>query len=278
MDLSLIYSAGLAFLGNSLIAVGQGTQKSQVSGIQSHEDRRQKFRRLLLWGLGIASSNLGLVLIYRAIALGHTTIVGTLSGSGLITLVLFSHFVLREAITRRELAGVILIFLGVLAMPLWPGSATPQYIRNDALFLSVAGGIAALLLIIILILRLREQKVGALLALLAGSMTGFSQIYQKVSTTSDIALYLQPSFYLFLGFFLLSFLSMQFAYRRHKAITVIPYFNAMAVIVPLVGGQVFFHESLSLPQWIAVAVIGAGMLLIDYTFITVRHAEDPGTV
>ncbi len=266
MDINLIKSVGLALAGNSLIAVGQGTQKSQVGSIQAHESRGHKFRRLLLWGVGILSSNLGLVLIYKGIALGHTTIVGTLSGSGLITLVLFSHFVLKEKIQAKELWGVILIFLGVLFLPLWPLENTARYVRNDLLFLGTAAVILMVCLLLILIEKRRGNTVGTILALLAGSMTGFSQIYQKVSSTENIPLYLQSSFYIFLALFLLSFSSMQLAYRRHRAITVIPYFNATAVLVPLIGGQVFFAERLSWVQWLCVAVIGAGMVLIDLAF------------
>lgn len=266
MDISLIQSVALAFAGNSLIAVGQGTQKSQVSVIQVGDSRSQKIRRILLWAGGIASSNLGLVLIYQAIALGHTAIVGTLSGSGLITLVLFSHFVLKERVQASELAGVILIFLGVLFLPLWPVDQTASYIRNDALFLGAASVILLLCLLAVFLEKKKGRTVGTILALLAGSMTGFSQIYQKVSATQSSPLYTQSSFYLFLGFFLLSFSSMQMAYRRHRAITVIPYFNASAVLIPLVGGQVFFQERLSWVQWLCVAVIAAGMVLIDLAF------------
>jgi drug/metabolite transporter (DMT)-like permease len=55
---------------------------------------------------------------------------------------------------------------------------------------------------------------------------------------------------------------MQFAYRRGKAIQLIPAFAANTIAVPVVGGVLAFGERLHPLQWIGVILIFSGVLLL----------------
>ena len=61
---------------------------------------------------------------------------------------------------------------------------------------------------------------------------------------------------------LVSMVVMQFAYRRGKAIQLIPAFAANTIVIPVVGGVLAFGERLHLFQWIGVILIFAGVLLL----------------
>ena len=55
---------------------------------------------------------------------------------------------------------------------------------------------------------------------------------------------------------------LQFAYRRGKAIRVIPSFSANYVVVPILGGMLVFGESLHPLQWLGAVLMVAGVLLL----------------
>jgi drug/metabolite transporter (DMT)-like permease len=61
---------------------------------------------------------------------------------------------------------------------------------------------------------------------------------------------------------LVSMVVMQFAYRRGKAIRLIPAFAANTIVIPVVGGVLAFGERLHPFQWIGVTLIFAGVLLL----------------
>jgi drug/metabolite transporter (DMT)-like permease len=269
MKNDLIISAILAFIGNSLIAIGQGTQKSQVSAISKDDKISVKIRRGLIWVGGILCSNSGLVLIYIAIGIGYTTIVGAFNAAGLFTLILFSFFVLKEGIDKAEIAGIVFIFSGMIIIPLFPADTIPLYEFSLTAKWGAIGGLIAVFILALFITKIRKRPVGTALAMLAGSLTGISQVFQKVSRLPVVIDKLTPFWgffhsYIWLVFLAASFLSLQFAYRKHKAITVIPVFNSFAVIVPIFFGQVFFGESLSPIQWAGICFILCGIFVIDF--------------
>ncbi len=55
---------------------------------------------------------------------------------------------------------------------------------------------------------------------------------------------------------------LQIAYGRGKAIDVIPAFNVNFIVVPVAGGVVGFAESVHALQWLGVAVIVAGTIVL----------------
>lgn len=268
MQLELLKSVLFAFLGNSLIAVGQGTQKSQVSKFSKDETGKEKAKRIFVWIIGIVCSNLGLVFIYIAIGKGFTTIVGALNSSGIFVLLLFSHFVLKEKINRFEIAGIGLIFAGIVLISLFPLNIVPKYdFSLSTLWLTIIA-IVAVVVAILVVLKIKHKATGTFLAVLAGIFTGTSQIFQKVHRLPHILESLPKTLgflqsYAWLPFLAASFLILQFSYRKNRVITVVPIFNSLTVIIPIVFGQVFFGERLSALQWVGVGLIIAGVAVID---------------
>ena len=259
MQKNIALSLILAFLGNSMIAVGQGIQKSQVQSIEWKMETAKKWKKVLIWICGILFSNGGLVFLYFAVAVGSSSMVGAMNASGLIALLFFSHFALKEKIDSVEIGGVAMIFAGVIAMFLLPHE--PEVVvafDPSALWVSTAITVTVLLCFAVL-LKLINKPTGFALGLLAGSLSGAVVIQQRAASLGiETAIYIGIS----LAFYFFSFLSLQFAYRRNRIINVLPYYNALRVIVPIVGGQFLFGERLSVWQWAGIGTILAGMVMI----------------
>ncbi len=270
----------LAFAGNALIAAGQSLQKSQVSRFDTTAPAGDKLCKAGFWLAGILSSNAGLALIYLATNFGYTTIVGAMNASALAVLLLIARYLLKEPVHPGEIAGVALIIAGVAVMPIRPSSHVPAYVFSTrAVWLTVLAD-AILFAALITAALVRKAKTGFLLAAFAGTMTAVSQIFQKISHLDNFIASLggfQQTFYkwVWIPFFLPSVLSLQFAYRKNKVVTVIPVFNAFTVVASIAAGQAFFHERLSVLQWTGVGTILAGVVLINVFANRTASGETP---
>jgi len=272
----MLLTVALGFIGNSLISFGQVIQKSQVQSFELKEKAVQKARHAGKWILGIVGSNAGLAILYWAVSIGSASVVGAMNGSGLVALIVFSRLILGERIDRWEISGIALIILGVVLFPLSPMPIETNVIPDiDGLWIGV-GVVVCVLAGLLAVMTRKGKPSGAALGLLAGAFTGFSTLFQKVASI-EIAANGAGSFVftaVWLGFFLLSFLSLQFAYRKNRILKIIPYFTAVKALVPLVGGLLFFSERLSALQWIGVGSIFTGILVIFLRFSLGRRAGE----
>lgn len=275
-----ILSLIAAFSGYSIHSVAQAGQKI---GLATASER--KARGLAIWILSTLCMPAAVFLILYAVSIGNASLVGAMSGSGLASLAIFTHLFMRERITIRELIGVFTIVAAAILIGAFRADTavvSPSLTALYAYFPAVCGSY----LLLWLIFRRRSQIVGIVIAGLAGAMGGFVPLFQKVSTTplglSRPLLHLQfgsetaftswvqrgvnllsnPWALTWIVISLVSMAVMQFAYRRGKAIQLIPAFAANTIAIPVVGGVIVFSERLHPVQWIGIVLILAGVFLL----------------
>lgn len=250
----------LAFLGSSLLSVGQGFQKLGLNV--------PKVRRLKRWGLWTAGLPLmaaSALLIQHATSFGGAALVGAVTGTGLAAMSLFSIFVLKEKHGAAEFAGVGIILgssvlIGVFSLE----EGKPSAIDLTALAVFCGSIVAALAVMIVLF-----RKKTALLCFLYGSLSsgigGFVTLLQKV-TTSGISgsesIAADPFLYLWIALGILSFVFLQMSYNKGKAVHIIPAFSASGIVIPVIGGVVCFSETMNFFQWAGAAGILAGVMIL----------------
>jgi uncharacterized membrane protein len=278
--MTAIISLLVAFAGYSIHAIAQAGQKIGLA-----ITNQRKTRGFTIWILSTLSMPSSVFLILYAVSIGNASLVGAMSGSGLASLAVFSHLYMREQITRRELIGVFTIICAAILIGLFQlQTDTPQIVLK-ALYIYLPAVCGTYLLLWIL-LRNRDQVVGIVIAGLSGAIGGFVPLFQKVSTSTlglsrgllhfhfqnqtGLTILLQkgaglltnPWALAWIVISLASMVVMQFAYRRGKAIQLIPAFAANTVTIPVVGGVLAFGERLDVFQWIGVVLILAGVLLL----------------
>jgi uncharacterized membrane protein len=285
-----ILSLIAAFFGYSIHAIAQAGQKI---GLATMGTRRG--RGLTIWILSTVSMPSAVFVILYAVSIGNASVVGAMSGSGLASLAVFSHVYMREKITSKELLGVLTIIAAAILIGLFRLEQAAETLDLRALYIfcpAICGSYALLWLM----LRKRDGIIGIVIAGLAGALGGFVPLFQKVSTTplglsrpllrlqfvnqSTLTSYVQrgarllsnPWALTWIAISLVSMVVMQFAYRRGKAIQLIPAFAANTIAIPIIGGVIAFNERLHPLQWIGFSLIFAGVLLL-----TVRsgHTIDP---
>jgi drug/metabolite transporter (DMT)-like permease len=136
----------------------------------------------------------------------------------------------------------------------------------------------------------RAPLVATIIAGLSWSLGGFVALFQKISTTehgrsrsltraapfpagglsSAGEILFNPFALGWIALSVVSMLVIQFAYRRGRAIRIIPSFSANYIVVPILGGMLVFGESRHALQWFGVLSIIAGALVL-----TLRPADGP---
>jgi uncharacterized membrane protein len=288
--MTLIVSLIAAFAGYSIHSIAQAGQKIGLAVAS-----KQQVKGLAVWILSTVSMPIAVFLILYAVSIGNASLVGAMSGSGLASLAVFSHLYMREPIRRRELIGVstivgaaVLIGLFEVDRPIADPNLTALYIYAPV--------VCGTYLLLWLIFHNRERIIGILIAGLAGALGGFVPLFQKVSTTplglsqpllrinvsSNTAfaalvergarLLSNPWALTWIVISLASMVVMQFAYRRGKAIQLIPAFAGNTITIPVVGGVIAFSERLHPIQWIGVVLILSGVLLLTFR---AEHSLEP---
>ncbi len=275
-----ILSLLLAFLGYSLLNIGQAIQKVGIS-----ERERNRKKGGVIWTVGILCTGLSVAVVFLAVSMGSVSIVGAMAGSGLASLALFSRFVMKERMHRNELIGVVAVFAAAIAIGAFRTEQEPY--RVDYLALILFGGGALGIYLFVLFLLRRSRRVGIVIAGTSGILGGLVTLVQKVTayqaTPGEEAgqgffEYVLGSLWnpLTLFWIALSFGSMlvlQQAHKRDRAIRVVPSYSAHFIVIPVVGGQLAFSEDLHLIQWIGILVILGGVFLITLKPDQGREAE-----
>jgi uncharacterized membrane protein len=275
-----VISLLVAFAGYSIHSIAQAGQKIGFAITDRH-----RTKGVIVWILSTLSMPISAFLILYAVSIGDASLVGAMSGSGLASLAIFSHLYMREGISKQELIGVFTVIVAAILIGSFKLGTIAKEPSLSALYIYLPA-VCGTYLLLWLLFRRRTKIVGIVIAGFAGAMGGFVPLFQKISTSpralsqpllrfhfrieTPITMLLKkvadllsnPWALAWIVISLLSMVVMQFAYRRGKAIQLIPAFAANTIAIPVIGGVVAFEERLHPIQWIGVALIIAGVFLI----------------
>ncbi|HKJ85027.1 MAG TPA: hypothetical protein VKA06_03070 [Spirochaetia bacterium] len=266
----------LAFAGYSVMNISQAGQKI---GLEKKVDRPAV--GWLLWTGATVGTLLGVFVVLAALSMGAVSLVGAMAGSGLVTLAIFSHFVMGETIEWRDIAAIATIVAGSVLIGFFAAEqsdSTPRWILLHGFVVVlvvayalgwIAGG--------------RGERAGIILGGFGGALAGASMLYQNAATIvadvgglvyfplseslapARLAGLINPYLFLWFGLSMGAFFVLQIAYGRGKAIHVIPAFNVNFIAVPVIGGVVGFSEAVRPMQWVGIGIIVAGTVLLTAT-------------
>ena len=115
---SHVLSILIAFLAYSILDLGKAFQKI---GLQ--EMSRSRERGTVIWLAASGATSASSFLILYAVSLGSVLIVGSMAGTGLAAMTIFSLLMMKEPLRRHELLGIPCImiapFLRILIKICW---------------------------------------------------------------------------------------------------------------------------------------------------------------
>lgn len=273
---SALVALPVAFAGYSLLNVGQAVQK-----IGLDRTPRERLGGWSVWALGTIMTFVSVMVVLYAVSVGNVSLVGAMAGTGLVSLVLFSRFVMNERTTRRELAGVGVVIAGAVLVSLQASGTGDEF--RPGWIIGLLGGAAVVYAILWILSGTMSFPPGIAIASLAGVLGGGSTVVQKISTGAQgaqssllgsaleadsgsladiLARLANPYTVLWVGMSVVSMVVLQFAYGRDRAIRIIPSFSAHFIAMPVLGGVLGFGEPFSAIQIVGVLGIVAGVFAI----------------
>ena len=260
---SSILAAILAVIGYSCLNVGQAGQKI---GLSMKEET--PLRGWIAWSVATAATALSFVLVFIAISVGSLAVVGAMAGTGLVSLTVFSGLVLKEKIRPVTVVAIVVVVCAAAVIAIFDQEQDSSF-RAVWLYVILGGGIIAYGAGILLAPAVRGIFIGGL----SGFLGAYSQLFQRLSSDDVdlssgtlefvVAVTTNPVTLIWVGLSFVSMVVIQFAYRHATAIRIVPVFTANFILIPVIGAVVVFGERLHVAQWIAIAVMVAGAVVLS---------------
>jgi len=260
---------GLALVSTTLTSLAYLREHDAAAALPVLSLRRPlQSARLLLgdrsWLLGFAMETGGFLLYAAALALASLALVQSVIAGGIGILAYVSARVVGRQLARRELGGVLLSVLGLLALAVslagGSGEGGQGSTAGILLWLGVTAGVATLLLL--------PGRVGAATAVANGIAGGLffsiGDISTKVATQGGVrVLFVLP---LVAGYSLGTAL-LQIGYQAGGALTVAGLATLLTNALPIAAGTVVLDEpvpsgALGVVRVLAFAAVTAGAVLL----------------
>ncbi len=259
----------VSFVGYSVRNISQACQKIGLT-LWS----KNRLKGSVIWILGTLGTTGSLFIIMYAVSIGNVALVGAMAGSGLVSLSVFSWLVMKEEIGGREIIGISLILIAAVLLGMFRRDDSAGPILIYALFLTFFVVVLTYSLAC-LVFKKNPRVIGLVIAGLSGCLMGFVTQFQKVSLSEIgrasalfpvdsgfVRVASNPYTLIWIFLSMAALVILQFAYKRDRAIRLIPAFTANYLFIPVVGGIICFGERLHPLQWVGVALILIGVIVI----------------
>lgn len=267
IDPQILIGLAIGIAGYACLYLGKGIQKYAINGLQA--DRTVKSKHSGIWIFGCVLTVLAMFVQWAALKFAPINTIASLEGMGLIVLLVFSFYVLKESISKIEIKGVILIIIGTALVALFNTNASDvavAFLRLDMLPYCVA--LVVVELILIFISKSNGYKYGGLaIGFTAGTFMAFQTLSKRLSFLQDYQLVFSVLVIVLAG---LTFLFTQFGFTKAKANQVLPCFASASVIIATLAGMLVLNEAL-----IPVQLVGIIGVVVGVIFLTAYKKENP---
>ncbi len=274
MKTSYLIFLGICILNPLILNLGMGLQKLSIDRIGKLKRGSGKSGWMVIWTVGMIFVFAPGIIGFKALSLGNASTLAGFAGLGLIFLTLFSYFVLKEEISRKELYGMILIVIGTSLLGYFSGeSQNPKVtLETQKLIIFFAIYLGAIFIGIFMLIKNLQSFGGAILGMIGGSLNGVGLTFQKIVTPMFMGIRFND------GSTIIKFLSnpytwlmiiggiggvivIQFGYKYGKAIQVVPGHAATVIIIPAIAGMIVLGEIIPVVCLISILIVTVGVII-----------------
>ncbi len=291
--MSLLIGMILAFLGQTTINLGFVLQKKGVKDLQVLLNLKKPSNKVLLssktWLLGLFITVFGGLFNFLALSEVSVLIVQAFLGIGIALVPIFSYWLLKESITRRDLLGLGAVIIGIIILVVALQSVR-MMMMNISIFKERMLGMNSLLYHLALIgfliaawlgLTVKARKLGVLFGILSGMAAGYAQVMTRplaVNTLDDITLTLTDPLAWLLGLSVVtlqaaSIIIMQSGFKRGNAAEVVISYNGLALLVPVTASLWLLEEWIfDSSSYLIISLFGIFLIIIGILLVGERGA------
>jgi hypothetical protein len=272
MSTSTVVALVLALLSTTLTNLAYLREHDAAAALPTLSMRHPLHSLQLLlddrnWLLGFAMESIGFLLYAAALALGSLALVQSIGAGGIGVLAYVSAHMSNRQLSRRELSGVIVSVVGLLALGIsLAGGSSAGESGSTAAILLWLGASGALALLVILLERAR-LGVAVTTAVAGGLFFSIGDISTKVVTQGGARIGFLVT--LILGYTLGTAL-LQRGYQAGAAVTVAGVATLLTNALPIAAGTIVLHEpvpsgAFGAARVLAFAAVTAGAFLLAET-------------
>ncbi|MBN2439906.1 MAG: hypothetical protein JXJ04_01115 [Spirochaetales bacterium] len=294
MNKAYFFAIVFGILSFSFKNIGYVFQKKGVNEIIALSASLKKKAKIAdyvknkIWCIGILLPFLGGVFLAFGYACGPVSLIMPFTGVGLIVLVFFVKFYLKEKITIIEGISIVINIIGIILINLKGSAIRESYTTMLSLldrFFTLQGIIfllfPACILIILCVWSIKHNNrhSGSFFALLAGIIGGSGLLFQKPFALGLKLLSREHSIVIcfiivscggvFISLSIFAVFLLNYAYKYGRGILVAPLYSLFQMLFPILGGVIMFNEWRYLDQegiiyqvaGICLIIIGTGLLL-----------------
>ena len=269
MNEGLALGLAMGIIASVLLSVGKGVQKMKVNVLKQGKKMFQPPHRkdFIIWTIGVLMTMSASFFYAMSLKLtDKSSIVSSLSGIGLVGLMIFAWLVLKEKVGAREILSSAIIIagtglIGYFNKALISGQKynLSKFIYVSIFLLAVFGGLV--------LLGFKYKKLyGFAFGMIAGSLIGMAMILADmalVNSQGDLfGMFAGPYVYLAILSSACSLALTQVAFFKATAVVVVPTINSFTILAPLLVEYFTFGVMLAFPQYMGVAMVLAGVIIL----------------
>jgi len=270
MNENLLIGILVGMTGSVLLSVGKGVQKMKVDVLKKGSAMLSPAHRrdFGIWLLGVAMT--ASASIFYSFSLKFTdksSIVSSLSGIGLVGLLIFAWLVLKERVGLQELLGAAMVIIGTGLIGYFNQSLAQAQRYNLPQFLWLCGAAVAIFAALSLTAVKFPRVHGFVFGLIAGACIGIAMILADMalvwSSGSIIGQFKGPYVYFAILCSACALTVTQVAFFKATAVVVVPTVNSFTILTPLLFEYFTFNVLLAPLQYAGVALIIAGVITLS---------------
>jgi len=269
IDERLILGLVLGIFGSMFLNVGKGVQKQKVQVLKQGRKMFSAAHRkdFLIWLLGILMTIAAAGFYSASLKFtDRSSLVSSLSGIGLVGLLLYAWLVLKESIGFREIFSSALIILGTGMVSYFNQSLGQEQKYQLSHFIYVSLFLGAVFGVMAYAGAKVPKFWGLAFGVIAGSLIGLAIILGDMALVrsggSMLRQFQNPYVYLALFASTSALALTQVAFFKGSAVQVVPTINSFIILTPLLVEYFTFGVRLNLAQYLGVAVVVFGIALL----------------
>jgi uncharacterized membrane protein len=251
----------LAIIAYTCLYLGKGLQKFAVVGyIKKDATRTDKGRNTGIWIGGLVLTGAFMFVHLFALKFAPISVIAPFEGLGLIILCLFSYFILKEPINKIKLYGITLIVIGLILTAIFmPNPEAIPMVFDWVLFIVFLCTImGSFVLLGLFSMYNRYKAAGVIFGSFAGAFMCFQTLAKRITWISGYGYFV----FIMFGFAIATLIMTNFGFLKAEAVIVVPSFTANSITLPTFLAIFIFDEPVIFLQWIGIAIIVIGVILL----------------
>ena len=270
MDWKFILAVFVAFLGAASLNIGKGVQKMKVHVFaQKMGIFRPPHRRDFgIWLAGMGMTALDAPAVWLALQLiSNPSITSSMMGLGLVALVLFAVKVIHEKLAPREIVGIAIIIVSTFLLLYFQESEEKVQQFSLGRLLLGLGALVAFHGLLAAFSLVTKKLHGFAFGSIAGSCNGLAAVLVKVAgihaAGGGLGVQLSgPYLYIAMLSGIGATVFTQVGFWKDRALIVVPTMTSFWIMIPAVLEYFVFGFNLQPIQYVAVAMIISGVIVL----------------